>query len=336
MSLNKTIVQHVVRLFAIVLLTLWSLGLSAQVSVVTQAFTGGTVVENSQSKPADDGSVIVTLTVTPEPGYSIAKSDIKVMATIPLNIKTRATEEIKIGEPLILEGDDPKELTEKRDYSVKVDAPFGIYIMEANFWIAGAVVIRPSFSKSEEKGTEQAAMFSAPSDLALIKGLRAYMVTGVDAEKGKVRLQEIEYLPKEMPVLLIADDPADSYTLPPKPTDIKELADGAKNLLRIGSATIQPKAFEDYVLHKGKFVMVDGGTLPDGKMFLDLNPNEASKTRGVLDIDIDSGTTGLMIVEAVGGTERDTGWYTIDGHRLSTPPMRTGIYIHNGKKVIIR
>jgi hypothetical protein len=56
----------------------------------------------------------------------------------------------------------------------------------------------------------------------------------------------------------------------------------------------------------------------------------------VLDIDSDSGTTGLMIVEAVGGTERDTGWYTIDGRRLSTPPMRTGIYIHNGKKVIIR
>ena len=62
MSLNTTIVQHVVRLFAIVLLTLWSLGISAQVSVVTQSFTGGTVVEKSQSEP--QSRVIVLLKVT--------------------------------------------------------------------------------------------------------------------------------------------------------------------------------------------------------------------------------------------------------------------------------
>lgn len=135
MSLNTTIVQHVVRLFAIVLLSLWSLGISAQVSVVTQSFTGGTVVEKSQSEPADDGSVIVTLTVTPESGYCIAKSDIKVMATLPVEVMTRTgeTNAIRIGDPLTLEGDDPVNLSDARDYQVKVGMPFGIYVLEANF-----------------------------------------------------------------------------------------------------------------------------------------------------------------------------------------------------------
>ena len=137
--------------------------------------------------------------------------------------------------------------------------------------------------------------------------------------------------------MLIADDPADSYTLPPKPADIKELADGAKNLLRIGSATIQPKAFEDYIFYKGRFVMVDGGKLAEGKMFLDLNQEQAVKTRGVLDIGgDDSDTTGIADVERVTGTMSDTGWYTLDGRRLSTAPVRKGIYIQNGNKVVIR
>jgi hypothetical protein len=270
----------------------------------------------------------------------ISKSDIKVVETIPADAETRADAEIKIGNPLTLEGDDPKDLTEKRDYTVKVESPFGIYVKEANFKLKDAVQIEASvFSKMSEESTEKAAMFNPPTDLDLTKGLKAYMVVGVDEEKGKVMLQEVEYLPKGLPLLLIADDPGEGFTLEPKSDETPEIKDAEKasNLLRIGSETVQPKAFEDYIFYKGRFVMVDGGTLAEGKMFLDLNQEQAVKTRGVLDIGgDDSGTTGIRLIDNGQWTIDNGSWFTLDGRRLFTAPVRKGIYIRNGSKVVIK
>ena len=30
------------------------------------------------------------------------------------------------------------------------------------------------------------------------------------------------------------------------------------------------------------------------------------------------------------------GWYTLDGRRLSGPPTKAGLYIHNNRKVVIK
>lgn len=340
MSRKMTIVQSAGRLLLTALLMVWSLGMTAQkVSVVTQKFKGGTVEETGQTEEKD-GSVTVTLTVTPEPGYMISKDDIKVVETISADAETRADAEIKLGNPLTLEGEDPKDLTDKRDYKVKVEKPFGIYVKEANFKLKEAVQVEASvFSETSGEGSEQAAVFHSPSDVALAKGLRAYMVVGVDEEKGKVILREVDYLPAGMPVLLIAENPGEGFILEPKSSETPEIKDAEKasNLLRIGSEKVQPKAFEDYIFYKGRFVMVDGGKLADGKMFLDLNQEQAAKTRGVLGIGGDgSGTTGIADVEREARTVHDASWYTLDGRRLTTPPSRKGIYIRNGKKKIIR
>ena len=340
MSRKMTIVQSAGRLLLTALLMVWSLGMTAQkVSVVTQKFKGGTVEETGQTEEKD-GSVTVTLTVTPEPGYIISKDDIKVVETISADAETRADAEIKLGNPLTLEGEDPKDLTDKRDYKVKVEKPFGIYVKEANFKLKEAVQVEASvFSETSGEGSEQAAVFHSPSDVALAKGLRAYMVVGVDEEKGKVILREVDYLPAGMPVLLIAENPGEGFILEPKSSETPEIKDAEKasNLLRIGSEKVQPKAFEDYIFYKGRFVMVDGGKLADGKMFLDLNQEQAAKTRGVLGIGGDgSGTTGIADVEREARTVHDASWYTLDGRRLTTPPSRKGIYIRNGKKKIIR
>ena len=341
MSRKMTIVQSAGRLLLTALLMVWSLGMTAQkVSVVTQKFKGGTVEEKPGQTEEKDGSVTVTLTVTPEPGYIISKDDIKVVETISADAETRADAEIKLGNPLTLEGEDPKDLTDKRDYKVKVEKPFGIYVKEANFKLKEAVQVEASvFSETSGEGSEQAAVFHSPSDVALAKGLRAYMVVGVDEEKGKVILREVDYLPAGMPVLLIAENPGEGFILEPKSSETPEIKDAEKatNLLKIGSEKVQPKAFEDYIFYKGRFVMVDGGKLADGKMFLDLNQEQAAKTRGVLGIGgDDSGTTGIADVEREARTVHDASWYTLDGRRLTTPPSRKGIYIRNGKKKIIR
>lgn len=108
------------------------------VTVDIDTFTGGTVVEKEQSEPANDGSVVVTITVTPAMGYSIAKDDIEVYATIPA-AQTREGEETPgIAEPLTLSYDgseetDVEDKTRERDYTFTVPAGLGAWVRAATF-----------------------------------------------------------------------------------------------------------------------------------------------------------------------------------------------------------
>ena len=49
---------------------------------------------------------------------------------------------------------------------------------------------------------------------------------------------------------------------------------------------------------------------------------------------IDNGSTAIEGVNYV--KEETTGWCTLDGRRLNTKPTKKGIYVHNGKKVVIK
>lgn len=120
------------RIWMLAMLVLVSTGAVGQVRVdFNETYTGGTIVEKGQSKPVEDGSVVVTITVTPDKGYTIAKKDVIV-------VLTRATSQTRdenpsIAEPLELGGDDPENLGDKRDYTFTVPSGFGAWVMEATF-----------------------------------------------------------------------------------------------------------------------------------------------------------------------------------------------------------
>lgn len=120
------------RIWMLAMLVLVSTGAVGQVRVdFNETYTGGTIVEKGQSKPAEDGSIVVTITVTPDDGYTIAKKDVIV-------VLTRATSQTRdenpsIAEPLELGGDDPENLGDKRDYTFTVPSGFGAWVMEATF-----------------------------------------------------------------------------------------------------------------------------------------------------------------------------------------------------------
>jgi len=123
---------------AVLMLTLVSIGAVAQVKVVfgekgEKKFpgTGGTITVSQDTKGDE---VTVTLTVTPDKGYTITKGDIKVYATYPPS-GTR-TPEIANNLTLYYNGsekEDVKDPSAKRDYTFTIGSNFGVWVKEANF-----------------------------------------------------------------------------------------------------------------------------------------------------------------------------------------------------------
>ena len=119
------------RIWMLAMLTMVSMAATAEVKIdLNESYTGGSI-SASQAGPADDGSVLVTLTVTPSKDYYIAKKDIKVVSTIAPS-GTRAPE--VVGD-IELSGEDPDDLTKERIYTFKVAAGFGAWVKEANFHV---------------------------------------------------------------------------------------------------------------------------------------------------------------------------------------------------------
>ncbi len=122
------------RMMILALLTVVSMGLKAQdaqVKVLFSDFTGGTV----ETKAIEGQEV--TITVTPDEGYQIEKSDIEVIAVKDPASATRGDESISIGSALELIGDDPEDLTESREYSFVVPEGLGAWVCRADFREAG-------------------------------------------------------------------------------------------------------------------------------------------------------------------------------------------------------
>ena len=145
------------RMMILVLLTVVSLGLNAQdekVKVDIGQFEGGVITEKTQSrevtKNEKDEEVIifkVTITVTPDEGFFITKDDIDVEATLPLPQKdtdTRADKEeeqtTELAGKLELDGDEPEDLSEEREYTFTVEDGYGAWVMAANFHTAALVL----------------------------------------------------------------------------------------------------------------------------------------------------------------------------------------------------
>ena len=126
------------RLFALAMLMMFSIGAEAKIDVQIAndgKFDGGTIEVTSQKDLAD--GVEVTITVTPNNGYTITKGAITVVSTYPPsgNSSTR-TPEIANNLTLYFKGSadaDIDDLTAKRDYTFIVPTGFGAWVKEANF-----------------------------------------------------------------------------------------------------------------------------------------------------------------------------------------------------------
>lgn len=243
-------------------------------------------------------------------------------------------------------------LVKDKDYTYTIDTSNGIVITftgKGNYSNAAAdkriyEFIDLLFERPENSTAEYAALYvTSSADLMTPLGMTAYIVTGV-TNKDRVILEEVTYIPEDVPVLLLSGKRADGFGKVLKTSDTytaDELsAINTKNKLKVATGDETARtltAAQVYLFYKGEFVLNAAGTLPAGKVYLDLRDTSAPTPAPQLYIV--GGDTNTTEIEDVRYTKEDIQnerWFTLDGRMLQGKPTQKGLYIRNGNKIVIR
>lgn len=184
------------------------------------------------------------------------------------------------------------------------------------------------------EGQVYGTYYNATEDMAVPMGMTAYMVTGISEDGTKVTMTRVSYIKAGVAVLIENGNDG---------TEISQTTDfsGSKMAYSDPDTPAKPSATDKwYVIYNNKFVKVTTGTeVSGGKCYLNLNGTSSSGTRSYYDIDGSDGTTGIREVksEGVKGEKlADGAWHDLQGRKFTTKPTKPGLYILNGKKVVIK
>lgn len=182
-----------------------------------------------------------------------------------------------------------------------------------------------SFGESNSYDT-----FVATADIIVPSVLKAYVITNITEDE--LTIKEVTRIAKGEPVLVFADDKYKEieqfYTVTTDPVE------AGSNLLKVAPDGGKPvKIGEVFMLYNDVFYYTQKGTIPEGSVYL-TKPQE-SKTRGFYSLGSDNKTTGIAPRRIV-NTNIQSSWYTLDGRQLPAQPTKKGIYIKDGKKLVIK
>ena len=167
------------------------------------------------------------------------------------------------------------------------------------------------------EGQSYASFYNANEDLILPEsGIAVYMITRI--EGNTLITQAISYIPKATPVLIEKTETA---------VEAKDPSEVGTNMLQYATEDVTADGTL-YILYNGEYVKATG-TIPQGKCYL--KPTKPSGSRR-LAIGHNNGTTGISNFDAETGTDR---WHDLNGQRISKP-QKKGVYINNGRKIVVK
>ena len=216
--------------------------------------------------------------------------------------------------------------------------------------IVRGIYASPEFVDPDDTGSDKAAaVYMAKRDLSCPSGINPYIIRKVNPTIGTAVITKLDYIPEDVPVLLLSDEEVSGFVASPKDPSTPEVTAQTKNSnqlkMSVGGETVG--SAQIYIFYKGEFVLTKAGTLSEGKFYL-YNPNytntpssgnnDNSGVRRLSQFVIDDeDITGITELENSIIKEQDTDvWYTLDGRRLSVKPSKAGIYIHQGQKEYIK
>lgn len=166
-------------------------------------------------------------------------------------------------------------------------------------------------------------------------GFKAYAVSGLNT--NAVELSEKNYIKAGKPMLLYRTGDGTSF-FPPLVSEVEDWTASAKyksnpadwNL--DSDNNIQNGTTKIWILVRDYFVRTKSGTLAEGKCYLDLS----GTTYFNAPLYINQTPTGINAPNSILNNLETGAWYTLDGCKLHGIPSKKGIYINNGKKIIIK
>ena len=200
--------------------------------------------------------------------------------------------------------------------------------------VSFSVYVGEDLSNYFEGSNEFGTFYNEDSEIyAVPQGMKAYVVTGVSG--SKLVTVETTVLPPNTVVLL---DKAEGIAFTKVPA---EGAAPGGNLLKHATADISVTTESSlYVLYNDMYVKATAGSpIPSGKNYLDLSPTTNAGTRGFYNIiGEDDGSTGIREVKSgeVNSEKWNGEWFDLQGRRLPAKPTKSGLYLHNGIKVVIK
>ncbi|MBQ7419158.1 MAG: chitobiase/beta-hexosaminidase C-terminal domain-containing protein [Prevotella sp.] len=210
-----------------------------------------------------------------------------------------------------------------------------------------------SFYPLDDTATSEkvAAYISTEQDqVTAAVGVRPYIISRVNPSVGTVSLYPLSYIPKDTPVLLLAEHDATGLTVYPKTEDIKNISGNVlenNKLMYVpdGEAGVEVEATETYVYYRGEFVLTLKGTITPHHFYI-YNPNyvgsDSQEDPGnpassrSLRLIKETATDMVKLIKDQPSVHESDEWYTIDGLRFSGKPTKKGLYIRNNQKVLVR
>ena len=176
--------------------------------------------------------------------------------------------------------------------------------------------IDPAKDITFAEGQSYASFYSSSEDLELPEeGIAVFMITGLNG--NTLTTQAVSYIPKGVPVLVMK---ASGTTQAIDPNEV------SSNMLQYATSNVTADGTA-YILYNGEYVRATG-TIPAGKCYLKLN-----KPSGARKLTIGNETTGIdRLDNTVWVTEN---WFDLNGRRIEKPTKK-GLYIMNGKKVVVK
>ena len=166
--------------------------------------------------------------------------------------------------------------------------------------------------------------------------LNAFVITAIKGNSVVIEEVKDGIIPTDVPVLLLSkelkskdlksgkfytaatDDKGGSYT----------------SILKVAGKDLKVALGEVYLLYNDVFYLSQEGTIPAGGIYL---PKPHSKTRSALVSGGENdGTTGIIDAARLIDNGLSGSWYDLSGRKFNGKPTTKGIYIINGKKVVIK
>lgn len=167
-------------------------------------------------------------------------------------------------------------------------------------------------------------------DFTGVEGLKAYIASGFSPSTGEVIMSSVNIVPAKTGLLLVGTA-GQEYEVPFTETDFIY-----SNLFR--GLVEDVEVTSGYVLSGNEFVAVnDAVIVKGGEAYLNVTPAANAprltiRLTDTTDLSDVAGVSAVLYDEA----EASDAWYTLQGVQLKGKPSKTGIYLHQGRKVIVK